>query len=251
MDEFLTTYLPLVATALAAGAINALAGGGTLLTFPALMAAGVSPAFANGTSTVALVPGSLASVFGYRRELQVSQQWARLLSLPSLLGGLTGSLLVTRLPERHFARLVPWLILTATVLFLVQPAFARLTRTAHRAWPTWLVLLAQFATAVYGGYFGAGIGIIMLATLSFLGIGDIHQMNAVKTVQAVLINVVAAAIFIFDRFVHWPFAMAMAIAAIVGGFLGAHYGRRLNRNLVRGIVIGIGICLTVYYFTRA
>lgn len=248
--EELSTYLPLIATALMAGVVNALAGGGTLLTFPALMAAGVSPAFANGTSTVALVPGSLASVWGYRRELSETKRWAWLLSVPSLIGGLVGSLLVTRLPEKYFAQLVPWLILTATILFVLQPILTRLTRTTHNAWPVWLVITVQFLTAVYGGYFGAGIGIIMLATLSFIDVGDIHRMNAVKTVQAVLINIIAAAIFVIDRYVEWRFALMMAIAAIVGGFCGAHYGRKLNRNLVRGIVIGIGISLTVYYFTR-
>lgn len=248
--EEIAKYVPLVATALAAGVINALAGGGTLLTFPALMAAGIPPALANGTSTVALVPGSLASVWGYRRELLHVKQWAWLLSVPSLLGGLTGSLLVTRLPEKYFERLVPWLILTATILFFLQPILSRLTRSAHRPWPTWKVFGVQFVTAIYGGYFGAGMGIVILTTLSFMNVGDIHQMNAVKTVQAVLVNVVAAGIFIADQYVYWPFALVMAAAAIIGGFCGAHFGRKLNRSLVRGIVIGIGVCLTIYYFTR-
>jgi len=114
----------------------------------------------------------------------------------------------------------------------------------------WLLFAVQFLTAVYGGYFGAGMGIIVLATLSFMGIGDIHQMNGVKTIIAIIVNMLAAVIFMIEGFVVWKYAAPMAIAAIIGGYYGAHYGRLLNRSLVRGIVIGIGACLTVYYFSR-
>lgn len=249
MHEWLATYGMLILAAVSAGAINALAGGGTLLTFPSLHA--VLPAvFANGTSTVALMPGSLASVWGFRRELRSVKHWARILAAPSLIGGLVGVKLVTQLDATYFERLVPWLILMATLLFVMQPLAARLTDMAHRAWPIGVVLLVQLAVAVYGGYFGAGIGIIMLAVFSYYGMHDIHEMNAVKTVQAVLINVVAAIEFIRTGFVDWHFAGVMAVGAMIGGYLGAHFGRRLNRTLVRWIVVGIGLGLSVYYFSR-
>jgi uncharacterized membrane protein YfcA len=249
MDDIVRTYVPLIGTALAAGVINALAGGGTLLTFPALTAL-IAPTLANGTSTVALLPGSLASAWGYRRESKAVRHWAWLLAGPSFLGSLAGTLLVTRLPAKYFENSVPWLILAATVLFALQPILARVSKQKHRPWPLGLVLVVQFLTAVYGGYFGAGMGIIILATLSFMGIGDIHQMNGVKTIIAVVVNVLAAAIFVVEGFVVWKFAVPMAIAAIIGGYYGAHYGRLLNRSLVRGIVIGIGACLSIYYFSR-
>jgi uncharacterized membrane protein YfcA len=249
MNEWLTTYGALVLASLAAGVVNALAGGGTLLTFPALNA--VLPAvIANGTSTTALMPGSLASVWAYRRELKQVRRWAMLLAIPSFIGGLIGVELVTQLDPKYFARLVPWLILLATVLFLSQPLVSRLTKVAHRSWPLPVVMAIQFAVAIYGGYFGAGIGIIMLAVFSFYGMTDIHEMNAVKTVQAVVVNVVAAAEFVRSGNVVWHYALVMAVAAIIGGYLGAHFGRRLNRSLVRWIVVAIGLSLSAYYFTR-
>lgn len=245
----MSEYVTLLLAAVAAGVINALAGGGTLLTFPALTA--VVPAIvANGTSTVALMPGSIASVWGYRREIGEVRSWVWLLALPSLIGGLVGSLLVTLLPPSVFDALVPWLILGATLLFLFQPVVARLTRTTHAPWPPAVLVALQLPIAIYGGYFGAGMGILVLASLAFMGLHDIHQMNGVKTVQAVLVNFVAAAEFIRAGVVHWPFAVTMMAGAIVGGFLGAHYGRRLNRNLVRGLVVVVGLCLSAYYFSR-
>lgn len=248
MDGEFSTYLWLLLASCAAGVVNALAGGGTLLTFPALTAV-VSEVLANGTSTVALMPGSFASVAGYRRELQRARKWALVLLPPSIAGGLVGAMLVVRWPEQ-FRTLVPWLILSATALFLVQPLVSRYVRHEHRPMPVWMLVSLQFVIAVYGGYFGAGIGILMLATLGLMGLTDIHEMNAVKTVQAVVINVMAAAVFIVGQNVVWPFALVMAVGAIAGGFLGAHYGRLLSRTLVRGIVVGIGISLSSYYFWK-
>jgi len=248
LDSF-STLISLILAAGAAGVVNALAGGGTLLTFPALTAV-ISPVLANGTSTVALMPGSLASVWGYRRELRLVRRWALILLPSSVLGGTLGALFVTQFPDYVFAALVPWLILSATLLFLLQPFVSRFTHSAHRPLPVWVLIVAQFVIAVYGGYFGAGIGILMLASLGMMGLTDIHEMNAVKTVQAVAINIVAAIEFIRARNVVWHYALVMMVASIVGGYFGAHYGRRLGRNLVRGIVIGIGICLSVYYFAQ-
>lgn len=243
----------LCATAFAAGVVNALAGGGTLLTFPALLAAGVTPVLANGTSTMALVPGSVAGAWGYRRELAATREWTRLLLWPSLFGGAIGAALVIVLPEHYFARLVPWLILTATVLFLLQPAIARWTGIGQphakpsRAGRTGLQVF-QFFVAIYGGYFGAGIGILMLSALSLMGLPDVHRMNAVKTVLAAVINALAAAVFAAGGVVQWRFAAIMAAAAAAGGFTGAHFGRRIPRTVVRWIVIAIGLGLAVKYF---
>jgi uncharacterized membrane protein YfcA len=254
MSDSLDPYFLLSLAATAAGAVNSIAGGGTLLTFPSLLTA-ISPVTANATSTVALVPGSLASGWGYRREMQAARRWLMLLIWPSLLGGAIGALLVTRLDTRYFEALVPWLLLTAATLFLCQPAIARLTGVgkSHAASTpgTRLAIMAfQFLVATYGGYFGAGIGILMLSSLSLMGINDIHQMNALKCVLGACINGVAVVVFMIEGKVHWPFALVMSAAAILGGYLGAHFARRLNPNMVRWLVIAIGFSLAVHFFYR-
>jgi uncharacterized protein len=240
-------------SALVAGVINSLAGGGTLFTFSALLGAGLQPVVANATSTVALVPGSLAGAWGYRREMRTVKGWTLLLIVPSLLGGAVGSLLVTRLEEKYFALLVPWLILIAALLLLSQPVVARLVGLGHKhAPPTRLalagVIVFQFIVAVYGGYFGAGIGILMLSALGLMGLDDIHQMNALKTMLAACINGVSVIVFIIEQKVVWSLALSMAVAAILGGYCGAHVARRMNREVVRWIVIAIGFALAGHYF---
>lgn len=250
----MTPYFWLCLSALAAGACNAVAGGGTLFTFPALLAV-VSPVVANATSTVALVPASIASAWGYRRELTDGRQWLRPLIIPSIIGGTIGSLLVTRLEERYFETLIPWLILTASVLLLVQPLLSRLIRVDHsetrfagRALAA--LMAAQFVIAIYGGYFGAGIGILMLASLGLMGLHDIHQMNAIKTILAACINGVSVLVFVAEQRVDWKYAVIMAVAAIAGGYLGASLARRLNRSLVRWVVVIIGFALAANYFYK-
>ncbi len=257
MTDSYSTLAFLALSALAAGIVNSLAGGGTLLTFSALTAV-MSKVLANGTSTVALIPGSVAGAWGYRNELREVGRWPLWLVAPSLVGGLIGTLLVTRLPESYFAAMVPWLILVATLLFLLQPTLVRLTLRqrpagafdADRASPAAFagLMAAQFVIAVYGGYFGAGIGILMLSALGFMGLTDIHHMNAVKTVLAACINCLSVVIFAIDRKVDWPRAGLMAVAAILGGYLGAHFGRRLPRALVRWFVIAVGFGLSAKYF---
>src|SRR5512135_408496 len=187
----------LLASSFGAGVMNAMAGGGTILTYPTLLFLGESAIVANATSTIALWPGAAASMWGYRREVATHREWLKTLLVPSLLGGAVGSILLLRTPEKAFERLAPFLILFATVLFLAQGALSR-SSAARSARPRSAARLAaallfQFAVAIYGGYFGAGIGILMLATLGFLGLRDIHEMNTLKTILASLINVVAAA----------------------------------------------------------
>src|SRR5881394_512168 len=214
--------LVLLGSGMAAGAINAVAGGGTLVTFPALLFLGTSPVMANATSTLALVAGTAGSVFGYRRHLAAIQPWLWRFSLVSLLGGLLGGMLLTRTNDQTFSKLVPFLILFATVLFLGQGLVGRMAISDRAVdGPSgrrriYLAISFQFLVAIYGGYFGAGIGILMLASLGFLGLGDIHEMNALKNFFGMCINAVAAAYFILRGAVAWPAALVMVGGAIAG-----------------------------------
>jgi uncharacterized membrane protein YfcA len=259
MLDTLSQQLGLGLSALVAGAINSVAGGGTLLTFSALLVA-LAPLgaeagpIANATSTVALVPGSLAGAWGYRREMWDVRSWMLLLLAPSLLGGLIGSLLVTRLEARFFNVLIPWLILTAALLFLVQPAVARLIQAKPHAAPSRhmvaAVMLFQLFISIYGGLFGAGIGILMLSALALMGLPSIHQMNAVKTFLAFCINGVSVVIFVVEKKVQWRYVPIMAASAIVGGYLGARLARLVQPNLVRWFIVAVGLGLAGYYFAR-
>jgi uncharacterized membrane protein YfcA len=243
----------LVAAAFLAGVINSVAGGGTLLTFPALTAV-VSPAIANATSTVALLPGSIAGAIGYRTELAPSRRFLVRMFVPSLLGGFLGAWLVGQ-DQSAFAVLVPWLILTAALLFVVQAPVARWLKAHkpdHEPGPRGkaILVVCQFLIAVYGGYFGAGIGILMLTTLGFMGVGDIHRMNAVKTFLAAVINAATVVVFVHDGLVNWELAAPMVVAAVAGGYAGARVARRLPAAYVRYAVIVIGFGLSAFYFVR-
>jgi uncharacterized membrane protein YfcA len=272
-----------------AGAVNSVAGGGTLLTFPALIWSGQLANVANATSTVALWPGQLSSLWGYRREIGRSRQAIVALGLPSLLGGGVGALLFSHTSSALFARLVPFLILLATLLFMAQgPLSRRLKRSpepftapaeatggadtpatsvpgsASTFQPAWIgVMLFQFAVAIYGGYFGAGIGILMLAALGFMGFSNIHRMNGLKNLNGLLINLVAIVIFLMartapgqgvgpghDRLVDWSNAALMAAGSIVGGYAGSGTARRIGQQNVRRIVIFIGFALTLSLLIR-
>ncbi len=261
MTDPIVVYTVLCLSAFAAGAVNSVAGGGTLLTFPALQQVFVRGLFgdagvlANATSTVALMPGSFAGAYAYRRELAECRRLVILLLPPSLLGGAVGALLVTAFPAAIFDALIPWLILTAALLFLIQGPLKRLTGAGMESRPpTWrastVVVVAQFFIAVYGGYFGAGIGILMLAVLPFMGTKSIHETNAAKTILAACINGVTVVIFVAEGKVVWHYALAMAVTAILGGYLGAKYARRLPAVYVRGLVIFIGFALGAYYLVR-
>lgn len=244
--------------AFAAGMINAVAGGGTLISFPALVWLGRDPIVANVTNTVALWPGSLGGMLGFRRELSRSGGWMLRLAGPSVVGGLVGAVLLLQTPSRTFAAIVPFLILFATLLFAVQEPLSRRLRgegrlgagdlggapgTPHPAPGRWWLGAAafQFCVAVYGGYFGAGIGILMLAALGLLGLTDIYQMNGLKNFLAMCINLVAAVYFMICGPVSWTDAAVMALGATAGGFGGAGLARRLGRTFVRRAVVMIGL----------
>jgi uncharacterized membrane protein YfcA len=242
----------LFGSAVGAGIMNALAGGGTLLTFPALLLAGVPAIRANATSTVALVPGAAASLAGYRREVGAHSRWLRTLLIPSLLGGAIGSVLLLMTPEKIFERLAPWLVLFATMLFLFQLVWARPRPEAHAPEPaSWaLASVAQFFAAIYGGYFGAGVGIVMLVILGSLGLTDIHAMNGLKNFFGICINAVAAAYFILRGAVDWPLALLMTAGAVLGGFVGANFARKIGKEKARVAVVVIGLGITVVLFLQ-
>ncbi|HVD15404.1 MAG TPA: sulfite exporter TauE/SafE family protein [Actinomycetota bacterium] len=229
------------------GGVNAIAGGGTLLTFPALIWLGRDPVLANATNALGLLPGTVFGALGFRAELARSRAWVALLLLPSLAGGIAGAILLLRTPSSTFEVVVPWLVLAATLLLAVQePLSARLRqREAIRLGPGWKVLavLFQVGVGVYGGYFGAGIGILMLAALGLLGMRDLHQMNGVKNLLAAAINGIAIVWFIISGAVLWNDALIMMVGAGLGGWTAAHLAQRLGRKVVRRAVITIGLAM--------
>jgi uncharacterized membrane protein YfcA len=235
--------------------INSVAGGGTLVSFPALIWMGRDPIVANVTSTLGLWPASLGAMAGFRRELTESRQWLRVLLPPSFAGGALGAVLLLHTPSKTFATIVPYLILFATALFAAGERIGRRSSAPPdggglRARSWWAVVGFQFLVAVYGGYFGAGIGILMLAALSLLGLTDLHQMNGIKNALAVLINGIAAVYFSFSGPVVWSDAFVMALAASVGGYGGAGLARALGQAFVRRAVVGIGIAMAASLMWR-
>jgi uncharacterized membrane protein YfcA len=272
MADF-TDYFWLCLSAAAAGAVNALAGGGTLLTFPTLIGilerqphvgGATAAVLANGTSTIALVPASLGSAWGFRRELAELRTLLVWLLPPSLIGGVIGTLLVTRLPASIFESLIPWLILAAATLFLMQPLLVRRKATvvAEDGQPVHETGLSnvtarglaamiglQLLIAIYGGYFGAGIGILMLSGLGLMGLTNIHQMNGLKAVLGTAINGVAVVVWVWEGKWVWQYAFAMMATSVIAGYAAAHFSRQVPGHYVRGLVIVVGFALAAYYFT--
>jgi uncharacterized membrane protein YfcA len=242
--------LILVAAAFGAGVMNAMAGGGTILTVPSLIFLGLPAIMANATSTVALLPAAAASLYGFRDEVRENRAWLKTLFLPSLVGGTIGSVLLLRTPEKVFALLAPLLILFATGLFMLQGFLSRraprtVNDPAELPRGRWaLATLLQLGVAVYGGYFGAGIGILMLALLGFLGLSNIHAANGVKNFFNLCINTIAAGYFIYKGAVVWPAALVIVAGATVGGYAGARFARRIGKRKARTAVIVIGLGVT-------
>jgi uncharacterized protein len=247
-------WFTILAAAAAGGAINAIAGGGTLVTFPTIVWLGVQPIVANATSTVALWPAAVGSMWGYRSELTGARSWSARFALPSLVGGGIGAWLLLVTSPRAFDRIVPFLVLGATVLFLTQHWVVRRPRSPdERALgvPRWPYLAAQLGVGVYGGYFGAGIGILMLATLGAMGLTNIHQMNGLKNWGGLCINAVAATMFAASGIVDWSVALAMAVGGLAGGYGGALLARRVGQVWVRRAVVTIGFASFVWLLARA
>src|SRR5882762_3162191 len=247
--------LMLVVAAFAAGVINAIAGGGTLITFPVLLWLGLDPKVANATSTVALWPGLFGGLFGYRRELENSSVILLRLGTTSVIGGAIGAWLLIWTPSLTFARLVPFLILFATLLFMAQGTINRRLRLqpiiAEPKALWWLgAMVFQFFSAIYGGYFGAGNGILMLAAMGLLGFQDINRANGIKNFLGICINSIAVLSFALKGLVVWPDALMMAGAATLGGYFGAHMAVRVAQVIIRRAIVTIGFVITFVMLWR-
>lgn len=236
------------------GALNAVAGGGSFIAFPALLFTGVAPIAANATNTVALWVGVTASTGAYRRHLDISRRVIIPLAITSVIGGIAGAYLLLHTPAQTFLRVLPWLMLGATLLFMFGGRLSRGSggSIAHDASASALAIAALFelVVAVYGGYFGGGVGIINLAMLAALGMTDIHAMNALKVVLGGIINGVAVVTFIVKGAVVWKQGSIMIVGALIGGYLGAHYAQKLPAAWIRGFVIAVGTAMTAYFFWK-
>ena len=239
-----------------AGTLNAVAGGGTFISFPALLATGMPAVEANATNTVALWPGLVASTGAYLKRLDVPRRLLVPMVATSVVGGLAGSLLLLKTPQQVFLHLVPWLLLSGTLLF----AFGNQIRTIAgksavmddwRKAPWQVIVVISFVElliAIYGGYFGAGIGFITLGMLAALGMRDVHAMGAIRTLLAVVINAAAVLMFVLARAVFWPHCLVMIAGSLAGGWFGARFAQKADPVKVRRVVIAIGIAMSAYYF---
>jgi uncharacterized protein len=242
--------------AVVAGAMNAVAGGGSFFTFPALLFTGVPAIPANATSTVAVWPGSLASAAAYRNRLPRSARMLVPLLVASVAGGLAGAGLLLHTPQETFLRIIPLLFLAGTLLFAFGRRIFKFTTALEHAEarpPLVLVgcvVLLQFLTSVYGGFFGGGMGILMLAFLTLLPLGDIHAMNAVKTILATAVNGVAIIAFIAARIIYWPQGVLMLTGAILGGYGGAHYAQKVNPAWIRAVVVFFGFAMSLIFLWK-
>jgi uncharacterized membrane protein YfcA len=237
------------------GAINAVAGGGSFVSFPALLFTGVPAIPANATNTLALWVGTTASGSAYREKLNISRRVLIPLVITSVAGGLVGAFLLIKTPAHTFFRVLPWLLLGATLLFafgkhLTGRISAGITHEATNAAVT-VASVYELFVAVYGGYFGGGVGIMNLAMLAALGMTDIHAMNKLKVMLGAVINGVATITFIATRTIVWPQAMVMTAGAILGGYSSAHFSQKLPQSWVKAFVILVGAAMTIYFFVRA
>ncbi len=249
----------------AAGAANSVAGGGTFFSFPALLAVGVPPVMANASNSVALWPGSLAAAWAYRQELARYQRYLLPMGVASLLGGIAGGLLLLAAGDARFATLIPWLLAFATLLFAFSPqlsaALQRLRQRNNTAAPAagpneqhntgsvggWLV---QLLVSIYGGFFGAGMGILMMASLAIGGHEDVQHINALKNLLSAVIYSVTVVTFIAAGAVSWPHTGVMLLTASAGGYLGARLARKIQGPWLRRVVIAVGSALSLYYFFK-
>ncbi|HWZ83780.1 MAG TPA: sulfite exporter TauE/SafE family protein [Terriglobales bacterium] len=248
------TYIFLFVAGVMGGALNAVAGGGSFIAFPALLFSGVPAISANATNTVALWVGVTASSGAYRKHLDISRRVMVPLAVTSVIGGIAGAFLLLHTPAHTFLRVLPWLMLGATLLFVFGGRLARGSKSglAHDASTTAIAGAAIFelVVAVYGGYFGGGVGIMNLAMLAALGMTDIHAMNALKVVLGGIINAMAVVTFTVAKAVAWKPGVVMIAGAMVGGYFGAHYAQRLPQAWIRSFVIVVGTGMTVYFFWK-
>ena len=234
--------------ALVGGAINSVAGGGSFLTFPALILAGVPAIPANATNNTAMWLGVVASARGYREEVRAHRHLLVAAGIVSVVGAVIGAVLLLQTPPKMFVRMIPWLLLFATAVFALSPL---ITKRQHAARPhTPVQLVIQFLIAIYGGYFGAGMGIIMLAVLSFSGLPNMNAANALKNVLSVIINGTAIIPFVIAGMIIWKIALLMAIFTMIGGYAGSRFFRRVPSSVTRVIVLCIGVAMSAYFFVK-
>ncbi len=247
----MASYLLLFIAAFVAGAINAVAGGGSFVSFPALVFTGVPSIVANATNTVALFPGAFASAWAYRDSLRALEKISfKTLIAMSVAGGITGALLLLYTPQSTFDALIPWLLLFATVLFAFGRPIADMIGRELKLSRNGFIIL-QFCVSVYAGYFGGAAGIIILTMLSLFGLTDIHAMNANKTLMAGFMNAAAVVCFVAAGKIWWPQTAVMLVGAVVGGFVAAHGAKRMNPIYVRRAVIALSVVITAVFFARS
>lgn len=246
----------LFAAGIVAGAINAVAGGGTFVAFPTMVFTGVPPLAANASCTVSVWPAAIASVYAYRKQLLETRHLLPVMLTAGIIGGAVGSFLLLKTPEQHFAAMIPWLMLIATLVFIFGKKFNHwlerfLGKHPSSAWVrTWLSRFLQFSVAIYGGYFGAGMGILTLAVLQVLGLHHIHTMNALKITISTAINTISMIIFIFAGIVWWPQSIIMLLGGIIGGYWGARIALNVSPETVRGLVMAVAVLTTLWFFFK-
>jgi uncharacterized protein len=246
-------HIALVAiAALCAGAMNAVAGGGTFFSFPALLAVGVPPVIANASNSVALWPASLSGAWAYRNELSNHKRYLIPLGAVSFIGGIAGGLLLLATQDATFSRLIPWLLLFATLLFTFSGRISRWLRGEHKHKPANNLgsLAGQGLVSIYGGFFGAGMGILMLASLAMAGHEDVHEINAIKNLLSAIVYSVTVLTFVAAGAVSWPYTLVMLAAATLGGYCGATFARRISPIWLRRFIITVGLALTAFYFHK-
>jgi uncharacterized membrane protein YfcA len=244
------TFLVLIGAAFLGGVLNSLAGGGGLVAFPALLFAGLNPIDANASANVALAPGSVSSAWAYRRKiLGIEDINVKLFLAISLVGGLLGALLLLYTPTTVFARIVPWLMLFATAIFAVGN-FAPLDVIRRLELGPRSVLVVHFIISLYGGYFGGGIGFLVLAALTLFGMRDINAMNGLKLVMVTVMTIASIAAFIVADVVRWQATIPMLVSSLIGGYVGAHGAQKLDQRLTKAFVILFGSAITAYFFWR-
>lgn len=245
--------------AVIAGILNSIAGGGSFVSFPALLFAGLPGVEANATNTVALWPGLAATVFTYLKRLHVPARLLVPLLVASVVGGFAGAVLLIKTPQRTFEHAIPWLLLGGTLLFAYGPRMRAIAGRTEAASDlskiSWLALTAatalQFLVGTYGGYFGGGIGFVMMGMMAALGMTDIHNMNALRILLAATINLVAVGTFIVAGAVLWPQCVVMIVGSITGGWCGGHYAQKADPKKLRYLVIAVGLVMTAYFFATA
>ena len=246
-----SSYLLLVGAAFLAGTMNAIAGGGSFVTFPALVVSGVPSIIANASSTVALFPGSFASAWAYRHDYQSFQSVSfRAMLAVSLAGGVTGALLLLLTPQRSFDRVIPWLLLVATIVFAYGPRIAPVMQRVFRIGPAAMLCL-QYIVSIYGGYFGGAVGLMMLAVWGLFGVTDVKAMSASRVLLVGSMNGIAVVCFIIAGKVWWTQTLLMLIGGVVGGYLGARLARRLEPERLRLAITVLNIVVTTAFFLRA